>query len=109
MRGRFVLLFGFVGVLLCSGVSLAKVSLTFMTPLGGPDGAFMDQIVQRFNSEHPDIEVTHLVVVDSVDYKMKLSTGIASGTAPQIILIRKYDIGEYLDQLHGRCPRLCGI
>ena len=104
MRGRFVLLFGFVGVLLFAGVSLAKVSLTFMTPLGGPDGAFMDQIVQRFNSEHPDIEVTHLVVVDSVDYKMKLSTGIASGTAPQIILIRKYDIGEYLDQLHGFDP-----
>ncbi len=90
-------------VLVLLVVSLAlfaeKITLTFMTPLGGPDGAYMDEIIKKFNASHPDIEVVHLVVVSSVDYKQKLSAGIATKTAPQVLFIRKYDMPIFFDHL----------
>lgn len=85
---------GFLGAFLGMG----KVTLTFMTPLGGADGAYMDQIVARFNEEFQGkIEVVHLVVVDSIEYKMKLATGIATATAPQVLFMRKFDTPAFLE------------
>lgn len=74
-----------------------KVTITFMTPLSGADGAYMDEVIKKFNATHPDIEVTHLVVGSSVEYKQKLSTGVATKTAPHVLLIRKFDMPLYLD------------
>ncbi len=54
------------------------VTITMMSPLSGADGAYMDEIIARFNAEHPDIEVVHIVVESSLDMKNKLSMGIAS-------------------------------
>jgi len=68
----------------------AKITLTFMTPLAGADGAYMERIIQKFNAEHPDIEVVHLVLVNDLEYKMKLLTGVASKEAPQVLFVRKY-------------------
>lgn len=79
----------------------AKITLTFMTPLGGADGAYMDKLVQRFNKENPDVEVTHLVVVSSVEYKQKLSTGLATKSAPQVLFMRKFDTPLYIDQFRA--------
>jgi len=75
-----------------------KITLTFMTPLSGADGAYMDKIISSFNKEHPDIEVVHLVLGNSLEYKTKLSTGIATKQAPQILLIRKMDMPIYIEQ-----------
>lgn len=84
-------------------VSLAQeiISLTFLTPLSGADGAFMDAIVAKFNEEYPSIKVTHLVIGASVDYKTKVSTGIATGTCPEILFIRKFDMPDFLPYFHA--------
>lgn len=75
-----------------------KTQITFMTPLSGADGAYMDQIIQGFNEANPDVEVTHLVVGASTEYKQKFSTGVATKTAPEVCLIRKFDMPLYMDQ-----------
>ncbi len=77
------------------------VTITMMTPLTGADGAYMDEIVAKFNAEHPDIEVVHVVVESSLDMKNKLSMGIASKTAPEIMFIRKFDMPLYLEHFKG--------
>lgn len=78
-----------------------KTQITFMTPLAGADGAYMDKIIQGFNEANPDVEVTHLVVGASTEFKQKFSTGVATKTAPEVVLIRKFDMPLYLDQFTG--------
>lgn len=75
----------------------AKTTITFMTPLGGEDGAYMDKIIEEFNQSQSDVEVVHLVVVNSVEYKQKLSTGVTTQSAPEALLIRKFDVPQYLE------------
>ncbi|MBZ4649399.1 extracellular solute-binding protein [Thermosipho sp. (in: thermotogales)] len=74
-----------------------KIQLTFMTPLSGADGSYMDQIIQKFNESHPNVEIIHLVVGSSLEYKQKLATGISTKSAPEILLIRKHDMPLFLD------------
>lgn len=88
-------------LLLSTASSQAKIQITFMTPLSGADGAYMDQIIQNFNKENPDVNVVHMVVGSSVEYKQKLSTGLATKLAPQVLLIRKFDLPMYLNQMKG--------
>jgi ABC-type sugar transport system, periplasmic component len=76
-----------------------KTQIQFMTPLSGSDGGYMDQIIQKFNKENPDVEVVHVVVGASVDYKQKLSTGLTTNSAPNVLMIRKFDLAMYLDQV----------
>ena len=80
------------------------VTVTMMTPLTGADGAYMDEIVAKFNATHPGIEVVHVVVESSLDMKNKLSMGIASKTAPEIMFIRKFDMPLYLQHFKGFTP-----
>ena len=92
----------FLALALVVAVSFSfGVTITMMTPLTGADGAYMDEIVARFNAEHPDIEVVHVVVESSLDMKNKLSMGIASKTAPEIMFIRKFDMPLYLEHFKG--------
>ena len=101
MNGKKLVLL-LVMIFAITGMAVAqKTAITFMTPLSGSDGAYMDQIIQRFNKANPTIEVTHLVVGNSVEYKQKLSTGVATKSAPQVCLIRKFDMPLYLDQFKG--------
>ncbi len=72
--------------------------ITFLTPLSGADGSYMDKIIQGFNEANPDIKVSHFVVEQSTEYKQKLSTGVSSGSAPEVVLIRKFDMPLYFDQ-----------
>lgn len=87
-----------------STAAWARTTITFMTPLGGEDGGFMDEIIAEFNAAHPDIEVVHLVVVESIDYTMRLSTGIAAGTAPQVLFIRKFDMPPFMPHFKSFTP-----
>lgn len=93
--------FFLVAVLLISLAVLVsgKVTITFMTPLAGEDGAYMDKIIQKFNAEHPDIEVVHLVLVNDLEYKTKFFTGVSTKQAPQVLFCRKYVIPALMDQL----------
>ncbi|ACB09014.1 MAG TPA: sugar ABC transporter substrate-binding protein [Thermotoga sp.] len=87
----------FLVVLVLALPLIAKIQITFMTPLSGADGAYMDQIIQKFNETHPDIEIVHLVVGSSLEYKQKLATGISTKSAPQVLFIRKHDMPLFLD------------
>ncbi|ACI18733.1 extracellular solute-binding protein [Dictyoglomus thermophilum] len=101
MRIKKLSLIMLVSLLILIVISLGqakKITLTFMTPLGGADGAYMDKIIANFNKEHPDIEVVHLVLVNSLEYKTKLSTGIATKQAPQVLFIRKPDMPLFIEQ-----------
>ncbi|HOP38439.1 MAG TPA: extracellular solute-binding protein, partial [Mesotoga prima] len=97
MRKLMVLVLALV---LAVGFSFG-ITITMMSPLTGADGAYMDEIVARFNEEHSDIEVVHVVVESSLDMKNKLSMGIASKTAPEIMFIRKFDMPLYLEHFKG--------
>ena len=101
---RFLLLVAVPVLVLSAAAIAAPVKLTFMSPLTGADGPYMDAIVAEFNKTHPDIEVTHLVVNGGLEYNTKVATGIASGSAPHILYIRKFDMGRFLDYLKTFTP-----
>lgn len=84
-----------------AGESSEKTQITFLTPLSGADGAFMDKIIQGFNEENPDVEVTHLVVGASTDFKQKFATGVSTESAPEVLMIRKFDMPLYMNQFMG--------
>jgi multiple sugar transport system substrate-binding protein len=78
-----------------------KTKITFMSPLAGADGSYMDKIIQGFNAANPDVEVTHLVVGDSTEYKQKFSTAVSTNTAPEVLMIRKFDMPLYMNRFTG--------
>ncbi|WP_077328862.1 ABC transporter substrate-binding protein [Virgibacillus siamensis] len=60
-----------------------KIELDYWTLFGGGDAEFMKEIVQKFNSTHPDIKVNYIQLPFD-DYYTKLVTGIAAGKAPDV-------------------------
>lgn len=104
---RLVQMVGAILVVLllsAGGSAQTPITLTFMTPLTGADGVYMDALVEAFNRDHPHIQVTHLVVNGGVEYNTKVATGIASGSAPEILYIRKFDMGRFLEYFHTFTP-----
>jgi multiple sugar transport system substrate-binding protein len=69
-----------------SGYDGPKVTLAFWNGFTGGDGAYMKKLVQRFNSEHPNIAVT-MNVMQWVDYYAKLPTAVTSGNGPEIAIM----------------------
>ena len=69
-----------------TGYDGPKVTLAFWNGFTGGDGAFMKKLVQRFNSEHPNIAVT-MNVMQWVDYYAKLPTAVTSGNGPEIAIM----------------------
>jgi multiple sugar transport system substrate-binding protein len=69
-----------------SGYDGPKVTLSFWNGFTGGDGAYMKKLVQRFNSEHPNIAVT-MNVMQWVDFYAKLPTAVTSGNGPEIAIM----------------------
>jgi multiple sugar transport system substrate-binding protein len=69
-----------------SGYDGPKVTLAFWNGFTGGDGAYMKKLVQRFNSEHPNIAVT-MNVMQWADYYAKLPTAVTSGNGPEIAIM----------------------
>jgi multiple sugar transport system substrate-binding protein len=105
MKGKSLAVLLVLMTVIC-GVAIAqgKTTITFQSVLSGSDGGYMDQIIQKFNKANPDTEVVHLVVGNSVEYKQKLSTGLAAKTGPQVVMMRKFDTPLYLGQFKGFTP-----
>lgn len=61
-----------------------NVSLEYWNPFTGPDGPFMGQLVDRFNSEHDNITATMNTMPD---YATQLTTAAASGSLPDVAVI----------------------
>ena len=69
-----------------SGYDGPKVTLAFWNGFTGGDGAYMKKLVQRFNSEHPNIAVT-MNVMQWDQYYAKLPTAVTSGNGPEIAIM----------------------
>lgn len=62
----------------------STVTLDYWNPFTGPDGPFMGQLVDAFNSEHPNIQVA---MTTQSEYYTQLSTAAASGTLPDVAIV----------------------
>ena len=60
------------------------VTLDFWNPFTGPDGPFMGQMVDAFNAEHPNIQVT---MTTQSEYYTQLNTAAASNTLPDVAIV----------------------
>jgi multiple sugar transport system substrate-binding protein len=60
-----------------------KVDLAFWNGFTGGDGPFMRDLVQQFNSEHPNINVK-MVVQQWADYYQKVPQAVQSGKGPDV-------------------------
>lgn len=60
------------------------VQLVYWNPFTGPDGPFMGQMVDAFNSANPNIQVT---MNSQSDYYTQLTTAAASDTLPDVAII----------------------
>lgn len=63
-----------------------NVQLQYWTPFTGPDGPFMQQLVDKFNESHPNIKVTHTI---QAEYSTQLGTAAASDTLPDVAIINE--------------------
>jgi multiple sugar transport system substrate-binding protein len=64
--------------------SCGTVDLQYWNPFTGPDGPFMGEMVDAFNSEHDNIAVT---MTTQGDYYTQLSTAAASNTLPDVAIV----------------------
>ncbi len=64
--------------------SCGTVQLTYWNPFTGPDGPYMGQMVDAFNAEHPNIQVT---MNSQPDYYTQLTTAAASDTLPDVAIV----------------------
>ena len=60
------------------------VELQYWNPFTGPDGPYMGEMVNQFNAEHPDIQVT---MTSQGEYYTQLQTAAAAGTLPDIAIV----------------------
>lgn len=66
-----------------AGYDGPKVSLKFWNGFTGGDGPVMKKLVERFNGEHPNIEVEMTTLVWA-DYYAKLPSAVTAGKGPDI-------------------------
>lgn len=76
-----------------------KTTINFMTPLAGADSSQMNQIIAKFEAENSDIEINHIIEGLSTVYKQKYSTMISVRKAPEVVMMRNYDMPLFMDDL----------
>lgn len=64
----------------------SSVQLQYWNPFTGPDGPFMGQLVDQFNSANPNIQVT-MNTIPGGEYGTQLGTAAASDTLPDVAVI----------------------
>ena len=90
-----------LSLLICPSV-LAKgpVELQFWTTFTGPDGPYMERMVNRFNAEHEgEIEVELFIIAGGADYVTKLALAIRTGAPPAVVILSPTDYMRFLDNL----------
>ncbi|WP_309121448.1 ABC transporter substrate-binding protein [Paenibacillus sp.] len=69
--------------------------LEYWTPFSGGDNRFMTEMVDRFNAEHPDIQVKQTNSrLD--DYYQRLRTAILAGNAPDVAIIHTTSLPQFV-------------
>jgi len=61
-----------------------NVELSYWNPFTGPDGPFMGQMVDQFNTDNPTIKVA---MTTQADYYTQIQTAAASDTLPDVAII----------------------
>jgi len=61
-----------------------NVELSYWNPFTGPDGPFMGQLVDQFNTDNPNIKAT---MTTQADYYTQIQTAAASDTLPDVAII----------------------
>lgn len=72
----------------------AKVNLSIWTLFGGGEGYIMTDLINRFNEEHPDIEIEEQRI-QWANYYNKLLTGLLAGEAPDIGIMHLAVLPDY--------------
>lgn len=92
-------------LLLGSVVAAQPIQLQFWTPFTGPDGAYMERMVQQFNAEHAgEIEVELFILPGGADYITKLALAIRTGAPPGVVVLSPNDYFRFLDNLTSWTP-----
>ncbi|MDX3235114.1 ABC transporter substrate-binding protein [Streptomyces sp. ME03-5709C] len=68
-----------------------KVSLNFWNGFTGGDGPYMKKLVERFNAEHPNIQVT-MTTMQWADYYKKVPTAVQAGQGPNIGIAHQHQL-----------------
>lgn len=88
MKGRtWALALALAMTLAVSGVAAAATRITFWHDWGGDTAQIMQDIVDRFEAENPDIEVD---VQLTSDLAQKLLVAIMGGVAPDVVLLDRW-------------------
>jgi len=77
---------GSTSVTLALPSTCSNLELAYWNPFTGPDGPFMQKLVDQFNAANPNIKVT---MTSQADYNTKLATAAASDTLPDVAVINE--------------------
>ena len=78
-------------------VEVKEGSLVFWSLFSGGDGGFMDEMIDAYNSEGPDMEAQPIMLVWA-DYYTKLQTAVAAGKGPDIGVSHVSKLPELVEQ-----------
>ncbi|WP_427366575.1 ABC transporter substrate-binding protein [Candidatus Caldatribacterium saccharofermentans] len=102
MRSQLKLVVGILGVLFFASCAFAQVTLNFWTPFTGPDGPYMEKLVNKFNEEHQGkIQVVFQVVPGGIEFNTNLALAISSKTAPEVVAIRRVDLVRFITSMRS--------
>ena len=71
------------------------IELKFWSLFTGGDGEFFDAMIEEFNSSQDEIHMTNDMVKFD-DYYTKLTTALAAGTAPDVIVLHQARLINYV-------------
>ena len=66
----------------------AKITLTYWHGFTGPDRPLMEQLIERFNQTHPDIEVKAQAIPWGTLFQ-QLAPAVAAGRAPDVAVLNE--------------------
>jgi multiple sugar transport system substrate-binding protein len=69
-----------------------EVTLEFWNPFTGPDGEFMQKLVEQFNDEHDTLTVN---VTRQADYYTKLRAAATANQLPQVAIVHLDQIAQH--------------
>jgi multiple sugar transport system substrate-binding protein len=76
--------------------SEGKKKITYMYAGGTANDVIVKKATKLFNEKHPEIEVELIYVPNWGTYIDKITTSLASNTAPDIIALGVYQIGDFV-------------
>jgi multiple sugar transport system substrate-binding protein len=74
-----------------SGYNGPTVKLAYWNGLTGGDGPIMKKMMEKFNSEHPNIQVS-MTAIAWADYYQKLPAAVSNGKGPDIGIMHEYSL-----------------